>query len=109
MWSKAEATIRHACYIGQLKARTIPGLPGAMVPIGLVERAIRDPVTCPEWVREGETEDAYIIHRDDARRYFAALDMMPAEGSALRCWLDGKAAGKVPAKRKNQRDREEWH
>ena len=37
----------------------------------------------------------FLIHFDDARRYFAALDLFPAEGSVLATWLRrGEASDK---------------
>ena len=44
----------------------------------------RSPVTGSLW---NSPAAHWHIHRDDARRYFQRLDMMPAEGSALECWL----------------------
>jgi hypothetical protein len=78
--------IRHAGYVGHLKARTIPGGPGVPVTTGGIRGDIRTAIV-------NETDAVYIIHRDDARRYFAALDLVPLEGSALHCWLYRKANG----------------
>lgn len=34
----------------------------------------------------------FLVHFDDARRYFAALDLLPPEGSAIAVWLRGPDA-----------------
>lgn len=38
----------------------------------------------------------FYVHRDDARRYFAALDLVPPAGSPLARWLKGPDAASKP-------------
>jgi len=50
----------------------------------------------------------WYIHRDEARRYFQALDVMPAEGSPLWCWLRGKPAAEAQTLRPEQQDKADF-
>ena len=48
------------------------------------------------------------VHRDDARRYFAGLELEPPEGSALWCWLRGKTAEEAGKLRPDQQDKADF-
>ena len=73
-------SLRGVCFSGELKS----SLP-------IMERQQRTE-------RNHSSFTSYYVHRDDARRYFARIDLDPPEGSALWCWLHGKPsdqAGKL--------------
>lgn len=48
------------------------------------------------------------IHRDDARRYFQSIGLMPDEGTALWCWLRGRAAEQAKTLRADQQDKADF-
>lgn len=51
------------------------------------------------FTRSGTTEQGkgeYFVHRDDARRYFAGLNLTPPDDSPVACWLKGAEAVSKP-------------
>jgi len=96
--------LHHACYVGQLKARLIPGSPGVPLQFGSTGGGLGNTYTN----LVGERPDDYIIHRDDARRYFQWLDAMPEPGTPLWCWLRGKRADEAKKLRPVQQDKADF-
>lgn len=99
-----KSELNHACYVGQLKAERIPGEPGIPVQFG-------DTGPGPGGIYTNVVNakpDDYIIHRDDARRYFQQLDAMPDEGTPLWCWLRGKRKDEAQALRGDQQDKADF-
>ncbi len=98
--------IYHACYVGQLRGRLIPGSPGVPVTFGS---------SAPDGSQGGvytnivgATDPVYVIHRDDARRYLMALNLMPDPGTPLWCWLRGKPATEAKRLRPEQQDKADF-
>ena len=50
----------------------------------------------------------FIVHRDDARRYFKSLGLEPPEGSPLWCWTCGKRAEDAGKLRGDQQDKADF-
>lgn len=50
----------------------------------------------------------FIVHRDDARRYFKSLDHEPPEGSPLWCWLNKKRSEDAGKLRGDQQDKADF-
>ena len=98
--------VYHACYVGQLRARLIPGSPGvpatfgSSAPDGSLGGIYTNVV--------GATDPVYIVHRDDARRYLMALDLMPDPGTPQWCWLRGKPATEAKRLRPAQQDKADF-
>jgi hypothetical protein len=99
-----KAELHHACYVGQLKAARIPGSPGIPVQFGSTGGTLGCTYTN---IVEGKPDD-YIVHRDNARRYFQWLDAMPDPGTPLWCWLRGKPEAEAKAMRADQQDKADF-
>ena len=50
----------------------------------------------------------FIVHRDNARRYFSSLGLEPQEGSPLWCWLRGRPAEDAGKLRADQQDKADF-
>jgi hypothetical protein len=79
--------LRIACLRGELKAT-------------LSDRGI--------YGNRDEKQTYCYIHRDDARRYFAALEIEPETGGALWCWLRGKTAEEAGKLKPDQQDKADF-
>lgn len=99
-----KAELYHACYVGQLKAERIPGKPGIPIQSGFTAGPFSEANTKVV----DATDDDYIIHRDNARRYFQWLGAMPEEGTPLSRWLRGKTADESRKLREDQQDKADF-
>ena len=52
--------------------------------------------------------DYWIIHRDDARRYFQTIRWTPEEGSPLWCWIHGASEQEKGKLRPEQQDKADF-
>ena len=95
-WWYVEREIEQACKVQQLKAVS-HSTHTIVPPEGVLRRFVQT-----------TDKDTWIIHRDDARRYFQTVQWTPEEGSPLWCWLRGTSEQKKGKLKPEQQDKADF-